>query len=579
MAIKPPGNLVQKHPTFEVFFQSLRSLNKLHFIQACGILLIIALGWLILRSDVLLRFEYLFLDILIRNKPPIETSSDIVFIEIAEDTLQVIRDRPFPRHYHGIMTEILKSWDAKVIFFDYLFEGKTTPFDDEVFAESLKKNAGNIYFPVAEERIGKKQFILRSISDFESHAEGIGHINSYTDEDGILRRFQPFIKINEVFYPHIGLKIAYDMLGKKILSPQDLTFKTDESGAVFIDWAGNWTDTFQHFSYLDILKSYEQIQKGEKPNLDPKIFKNKICLIGHTSAGGTDIKATPIENAYPGLGTIGNILNAGFQGNFARQATLKQNQMVLIVLGLLAALFLIPFKNLFSLLSISILIIIWIGLAYFMFLKIGIWLYLFQPILSVLTLFIFSALFSKTINDRERLLLYKLSTVDSLTKVAVRRYFEVRAKHEFEKSKRLRQNLSIVLLDIDHFKNINDTYGHQAGDSVLKQIAEIIHSVIRFQKGYHSGDVVGRYGGEEFILLLPGADIKTAAFSVAERIRHAIEENPIPVEGKLIPVTISLGVATIHKSDTKFESIVKRADDALYRSKEEGRNRTSLETF
>lgn len=579
MAIKPPENLIKEKPQLDWLLQWFKSLNQSHLLQAASMALIVALSVLILRSEALIRFEYLLLDILIRSKPPIQASSNIVFIEIAEDTLQVIRERPFPRQYHGIMAEILKKWGAKAVLFNYLFEGKTTPFDDEVFAESLKINAGNVYFPVVAEKIGKKHSLLRSITEFESHARGIGHINMQTDQDGILRRFQPFVQVSGNYYPHIGLKIAYDILGKPIRSPQDLPFKTDESGAVFIDWAGSWTDTFQHYSYLDVLKSFELAQKWKKPLIDPKSFKDKICIVGHTAAGETDIKTTPIDSAFPGAGVIGNIINAGFHGKFARPATVNQNQAVLIVLGLCATLFLIPFKNFISFLYIVVLIVIWIGTAYFLFLKHGVWFNLFQPINLILILFVFSALFSKSVSDREKILLYKLSTIDGLTKMAVRRYFEVRAKHEFEKAKHLKQTLSMVLLDIDHFKKINDTYGHQAGDSVLQQVAGIIHSVIRFQKGYRAGDIVGRYGGEEFILLLPGTDIKAAAFTVAERLRHAVQANPIPVDGKLIPVTISLGVASIHKSDSKFETIIKRADDALYRSKEEGRNRTSLETF
>ena len=581
MAIKPPGNLVRKPPAFETFFQSLRSLNKFHFIQACGILLIIALGWLILRSEVLLRFEYLFLDLMIRNKPAIQASPDIVFIEIAEDTLQVIRERPLPRNYHGIIAEILKTWGAKAILFDYVFEGKTTPFNDDVFEESLKKNAGNIYFPVVAEKSGKKQSLLRSIPEFENHAHGLGHINISTDEDGILRRFQPFIKVNGNYYPHIGLKIAYDLLDKKIASPRDLRFNTDETGSVFIDWAGKWAGTFQHFSYLDLLKSFEQIQSGQKPTIPPSAFKDKICLIGHTAAGGTDIKATPLDNAYPGLGVIGNILNAGLHGQFAKQATLKQNLTFLIALGLLASLFLIPFKNLLSLLSILILIAVWIGLAYFLFLKNGIWFYLFQPILSILILFIFSALFSKMVNDRERIRFYELSTTDSLTGTFVRRYFDVRAKHEFEKAQRSKTPLSLILFDIDHFKNINDIFGHQAGDEVLRKISKLILTYIRYQARQKNGstDLLARYGGEEFVLLLPNTDLKIAAFNVAERIRSKIELTPIFWEGQTISITVCAGVSSAHDFDKSIDVLIARADEALYRSKAEGRNRTSVESF
>lgn len=579
MPIKPPDNLIQKHHFKNDLIRFLRSFDANHFIQLVYLLLIVSGSCLTLSSHALERFETLFLDTLIRLKPPAEASHDIIYIEVAEDTLQAIKERPFPRHYHGVMVEILKKWGAKTILFDYLFEGKTDDFNDKVFEEALKKNTGGIYLPVFVESIGNSQTLVRSISEFQNYAEGTGHINLETDNDGILRRFKPFVEFKGFFYPHIGLKIAYDHLSTKISHPRDLDFKTDKNGSVLIDWAGNWADSFRHYSYVDILTSFEQIQNGAIPTVNPKEIKNKICLIGHTAAGGTDIKATPVDRAYPGVGIIANILNAALNGKLSRAAPQKQNMLLLIALSAISILFLVPFRNRLSFLAIFTILILWFIFVYFQFHILGIWNYVFHPAATVIILFVFSTLFSKTINDKERLQLYKLSTIDGLTKVAVRRFFDVRSKHAFEQAKRFNKNLSIILLDIDNFKKINDSYGHQTGDAVLRQIAEIIHSVVRFQKDYRDGDVVARYGGEEFALLLPGTDLKAAAFTVAERIRHAIEENPIRANGVPLTVTISLGVSSYHNSDKSIDTLIKRADDALYRSKAEGRNRTSIERF
>lgn len=127
----------------------------------------------------------------------------------------------------------------------------------------------------------------------------------------------------------------------------------------------------------------------------------------------------------------------------------------------------------------------------------------------------------------------------------------------------------LIMLDVDHFKSINDNHGHPAGDKVLRIIAQTIKQVIR------EGDQVGRYGGEEFLLILPETALKSAQ-TLAERIRSAIENLNIYVDQKEIPVTASLGIATKYPEEFNYEGVLKRADDALYQAKNLGRNRVEL---
>jgi two-component system, cell cycle response regulator len=129
-------------------------------------------------------------------------------------------------------------------------------------------------------------------------------------------------------------------------------------------------------------------------------------------------------------------------------------------------------------------------------------------------------------------------------------------------------NLSIVILDIDHFKRINDTHGHDAGDAVLKRFTELVQRQLR------SSDAFFRLGGEEFVAVLPGAD-GAVAFSVAERLRLGIETTPFTLpDGREITVTSSLGIAMLGGPDDTMQQLVKRADQALYRAKKAGRNQT-----
>lgn len=166
-------------------------------------------------------------------------------------------------------------------------------------------------------------------------------------------------------------------------------------------------------------------------------------------------------------------------------------------------------------------------------------------------------------NDR----LLHISLTDGLTGVDNRRALEQRLHEMFEHSLRLHEPISCVMCDIDHFKKVNDTYGHAAGDEVLKQFAEILKLEAR------EIDRVGRYGGEEFLLLLPGT-VLDSAVTFAERVRQRVEENTFSFEGGTLKRTVSLGVASWpHPRIKGREEMLKAADDALYVAKEMGRNR------
>jgi len=137
--------------------------------------------------------------------------------------------------------------------------------------------------------------------------------------------------------------------------------------------------------------------------------------------------------------------------------------------------------------------------------------------------------------------------------------------------------LSMILFDIDHFKKINDTYGHVAGDAVLKHLAWVVCSSIRIEGEKVERNIPARYGGEEFIILFKDCGLKEAAFNYGEKMRRRIEQETFTYEGKTIPLTVSLGAATLGPLENIPDLMVLRADAALYRAKEQGRNRTCIE--
>ncbi len=162
--------------------------------------------------------------------------------------------------------------------------------------------------------------------------------------------------------------------------------------------------------------------------------------------------------------------------------------------------------------------------------------------------------------------LERLATIDPLTGVANRRSFLARSDVELERSKRYAGSCALLALDIDHFKRVNDTYGHAAGDGVLVEFAR------RVQRCLRTTDLLGRLGGEEFAILAPGIGVKEANI-LADRVLAAVRDQPISVDSEKIGVTVSIGISALDPVDADVAAAQQRADEALYRAKHEGRDR------
>lgn len=160
-----------------------------------------------------------------------------------------------------------------------------------------------------------------------------------------------------------------------------------------------------------------------------------------------------------------------------------------------------------------------------------------------------------------------LSATDGLTGLPNHTSWEQAVEREFARCRRSGHPSSVLMLDLDHFKSINDTHGHAAGDAVLRKVAEILRGILR------AHDVPGRYGGEEFGVLLPGSDA-AGAEAIAERVRRRLEAAAIG-PGRSLRVTASIGCAALDAGDAGAEAWIARADRALYRAKAAGRNRTA----
>jgi len=170
----------------------------------------------------------------------------------------------------------------------------------------------------------------------------------------------------------------------------------------------------------------------------------------------------------------------------------------------------------------------------------------------------------------ENALLYartqELAIRDSLTGLTVRRYFLERLQEEVKRTAMKKGHMSLLMLDIDHFKGYNDLFGHAAGDIVLKHLAEAIRSMIK------EGDIAARYGGEEIVIMLCGRNKKRAALE-AEEIRTAVKKNPLTLRRHIANVTVSIGVSGYPEDAVPAEGLIRIADERLYKAKAQGRDR------
>jgi len=172
-------------------------------------------------------------------------------------------------------------------------------------------------------------------------------------------------------------------------------------------------------------------------------------------------------------------------------------------------------------------------------------------------------------SDRIRRQWEVAASTDYLTGLANRRTVALAGERAFHAAQRHNNVLSVALIDVDHFKGVNDRYGHDSGDVALKHIADML------QKAGRIDDLLGRHGGEEFVVLFDQTD-REKSILAAERLRESVQNNVLNIDNRKIPMTVSIGIATFQESDTNFNDLLRRADQALYMAKAHGRNRVEI---
>lgn len=540
---------------------------------ALGILIIL-IHLAVLSSNVLQRVESAYLDNFFKIREALPVSSDIVIVEVDESSIQTMGRWPWPRSTHAKLLDALNQWGAKAVMLDILFGSPTESKEDQALEEAIAKTP-QLYLPVFIEDVGSQSRWAHSLDAFEDRARGLGHINIQSDPDGILRRIKPYLRLGEESYPQLSVAMASDERRLERSSASLTTFPLDSSGNLMINWTGPFLDHFKRYSYMEILYSQSMVERGLTPFIKPEAIKDKICLVGITAVGLSDRVITPTDLLCPGIGVNANILNMLLTRKFVYPAGPVKNGFCLILMGVIATLYLAFFKDMAALLGTAGFGVAWFSWTYWNLAHTGEYFYFVQPVLLMVILFVFSTMFNLMLSRKERNFLAEMATRDGLTGLYQIRYFRILLQQAFRLAAQKREAFAILMIDIDHFKNINDSYGHMAGDLVLQLTAQRIRASIREIRAKYEADYVARYGGEEFIVFLRNTPLDMAVDRVAERVRRDIEKAYCKWGPQRIAVTVSIGVAALNPEEepVPVDELIRRADVALYQAKHGGRNR------
>ena len=532
-------------------------------------------------------------------------SEDIVIVAIDDATYEYILDNygewPLPRDIYAKIVNYLEQQSPRSVVFDLMFVKslKSVNAADLALIDTFKKY-NNLYtsmnFDNQSEDLrtppqlpskltfnitnnSKINFsdltyincrkILQGIIDTTSN---IGIINVSRSDDGILRKMPVVVKYQNAFYPQLALRVGLDYLGETqnsfeidkhsdfVISPERKIF-LDKDGSAILNWYGP-AGTYTYIPMYKLIKAVN----GEKTELEYD-FSNKIIYFGTTASSLFDIKTVPTGKIFPGVEVQATYLNNIIDNNFIKKVDRGYTIALSLLLALLIASVVSRVNSAFtaSMMSLST-YFIYILISYYALRFENLWLELIYPLIFSIAAFTLAYIGKYLIKSRDFEQQYKLATTDGLTELYNHRYFQEQIRMQVEQAKRYNNNFSLIIIDIDFFKKFNDTFGHQSGDAVLRQVAQTL------KKNVRATDIVCRYGGEEMSIILPNT-IKEEAYTTAEKICSRVAGRKFKLVGdNETNVTISLGVSTYPFDGDTAQKIIEAADKKLYEAKNNGRN-------
>ncbi len=540
------------------------------------------------------------------HKQPIP-NKDIVILAIDDASLEMLWDKygewPIPRNVYADIINYIEKDKPQAIIFDLLFvkSMKKEAEADKALVSAMNKY-DNVYtgmnFDVqppdvrtpinlperlsidldnkSKVDIAKKYSYTNCRSILPSLLNGnvhVGMTNVIRSNDGIIREVAPLMLYKNRYYPYLSFKAGCDYISEKDVQEltidkhsnllvYDVKLPLTENGEVILNWYGT-SGTHTIYPIYKVINELEGKITSEKFD-----FKDKIVIIGTTAMSLHDSKSVPIQdNIYPGVEVHATFFNNMLDNNFIKKTNTFTN--CIIILSVIAAVgFIVMFSTstIFALLSTTLFGIAYLFVSYYIMELFQVWIPIVMPTIAMIIAFALSFLAKYLIKSRDFEYQYKLATIDGLTELYNHRYFQETLKNQIELAKRYSQHFSLIIIDIDYFKKFNDTYGHQAGDAVLRQVAQIL------KKNSRTTDFVCRYGGEEMAIILPNTNSEEALFN-AKRINKAIAEKEFYLNSSTSGnVTISIGVATFPENAESAQALIEYADKGLYYAKEHGRN-------
>lgn len=565
--------------------------------------LLIFLGHFSLFKNFGLRMEKATFDIrqsIISNYK--QHNSNIAIVGIDDASYEYIMDKfgswPLSRKVWADVAENIEKANPKYIIFDLMFlKPDLNNKSADIALVNIAKKYNNIYFPMnfdnysSDIRIPPKfddKFKLTlknsgiksseisfinargAMEELAEATKNIASINIIRDDDGIIRKISPFYIYRGEYYPNLTFLVALDYFGKKevetvknsLIIDKNHIIPLDNTARAVLNWYGK-SDTFKHIPLWEVLKA---IKTSDSKFLKEN-FENKIIYIGSSATSLSDVKSVPTDFHFDGVEIQATFLNNILDNNFIKKVSIEVDIIVSIVLCVFIGYFVLRTANILKTFMFLIAVLfLYIVFTTYAMQKFNLWFGLSIPFVSVILTFISVYCEKYFLKSKDYEQTYKLAVTDGLTQLYNHRYFQEQMILAVNNFHRYGNKFSLILIDIDFFKKFNDTYGHQSGDCVLKQVANIL------KRNSRTSDIVCRYGGEEMTIILTNTN-KEEAVITANKICNAIRENKFILSGgQQVNVTISVGVATVGDDASKPQELIEYSDKCLYRAKENGRN-------
>ncbi|MFT4179010.1 MAG: CHASE2 domain-containing protein, partial [Thermomonas sp.] len=495
---------------------------------------------------------------------------DRIVLVVADDkSLSALGRWPWSRSVHARLLNTLSAAKPRGIAFDVLFsEPSSDDADGDAALAQAMRQSGRVVSPVSVEpsQPGGPLIEVLPMPSLAAASAALGHVEVDVDADGVSRQAYLYAGLGSAHWPALALAL-YGLDPKARQSGELRGLRNPEAEAAPSPYLWNRDlrillpyargAGFQQVSYIDVLD-------GE---IDPALLRDRWLLVGVTATGILRDVQVPLAdngNRMPGVEYHAQLLNALLQGNAIVPLTMGWQVALGIALALLPLLLHRPHHPILRPWVVAALgAFIVLGASALLLHAARLWFAPAACLLAILAIYIASIL----LHWRRSWL---LASTDPLTRLSSRYMFDLSLDNELASARRNNKPLSLLLIDIDHFKAYNDYYGHQAGDNLLRDIGSIVQAHARRPR-----DVAARYGGDEMAVILPESSTQAAA-TVARSIQDEVRQQAVAhAQSPTAPlVTLSIGIATYYPILEAHEiDLLKRADAALYRAKREGRNR------